>query len=118
MNNSIERMLELNTRIEKGTITPKKSANGVHRVANQQDLDKLIESYDQQLYGPSAEPVLKQEQAEKYDAKKEMERLKEIEAHGGRSAVNLEGRNIPKGIVESILNNPLDLKPIDPRKSK
>lgn len=114
-NNSIERMLELNTRIEKGTIAPKKSANGAHRVANQQDLDKLIESYDKQLYGPSAEPVLKQEQAEKYDAKKEMERLKEIEAHGGRSAVNLEGKNIPKGIVESILNNPLDLKPIDPR---
>ena len=44
-----------------------------------------------------------------------MEHLKEIEAHGGRNAVNLEGRNIPQGIVESILNNPLDLKPIDPR---
>ena len=44
-----------------------------------------------------------------------MEKLKEIEAHGGRGAVNLEGRNIPRGILESILNNPLDLKPIDPR---
>ena len=29
--------------------------------------------------------------------------------------MNLEGRNIPRDIVESILNNPLDLKPIDPK---
>lgn len=114
-NNSIERMLEINTRIEKGNITPKKSTNGGHRVANQQDLDKLIEDYDRQVYGPIPKPILKEGEQEKYDARKEMERLKEIDAHGGRSAVNLEGRNIPQGIVESILNNPLDLKPIDPR---
>lgn len=113
-NNSIERMLEINNRIEKGNITPKQTSKG-HRVANQQDLDRLIESYDNQVYGPSAEPILKENEAEKYDATKEMERLKQINAHGGRSAVNLEGRNIPQGIVESILNNPLDLKPIDPR---
>ena len=113
--NSIERMLELNNRIEKGNIAPKPTSNGGHRVANQKDLDALIENYDKQVYGPTAQPILKQEEAEKYDATKEMERLKEIDAHGGRSAVNLEGRNIPQGIVESILNNPLDLKPIDPR---
>lgn len=113
--NSIERMLELNNRIEKGNITPKRTSNGGHRVASQKDLDALIENYDKQVYGPTAQPILKQEEAEKYDATKEMERLKEIDAHGGRSAVNLEGRNIPQGIVESILNNPLDLKPIDPR---
>lgn len=115
MSNSIERMLEINNRIEKGNIAPKKSSNSGQRVASQQDLDKLIESYDQQVYGPSPKPILKEGEQEKYDAQKEMERLKEIEAHGGRSAVNLEGRNIPRGIVESILNNPLDLKPIDPR---
>ena len=114
-NNSIERMLEINTRIEKGNITPSKNTSGGHRVANQQDLDRLIENYDKQVYGPSPEPVLKENETEKYDATKEMERLKEIEAHGGRAAVNLEGRNIPRGIVESIINNPLDLKPIDPR---
>ena len=114
-NNSIERMLEINTRIEKGNIASKKSTNGGHRVANQQDLDKLIEDYDRQVYGPIPKPILKEGEQEKYDARKEMERLKEIDAHGGRSAVNLEGRNIPQGIVESILNNPLDLKPIDPR---
>jgi hypothetical protein len=108
-------MLEINTRIEKGNIASKKSTNGGHRVANQQDLDKLIEDYDRQVYGPIPKPILKEGEQEKYDARKEMERLKEIDAHGGRSAVNLEGRNIPQGIVESILNNPLDLKPIDPR---
>ena len=114
-NNSIERMLEINTRIEKGNIAPKKSSKKGHVVASQQDLDRLIENYDKQVYGPSPEPILKENEEEKYDAQKEMEHLKEIEAHGGRSAVNLEGRNIPQGIVESILNNPLDLKPIDPR---
>ena len=113
--NSIEKMLEINTRIEKGNITSTKGAVKGHKVANQQDLDRLIESYDQQVYGVSAEPVLKQNETPKYDARKEMEKLKEIEANGGRGAINLEGRNIPKGILESILNNPLDLKPIDPR---
>ena len=113
--NSIEKMLEINARIEKGNVTSTKGAVKGHKVANQQDLDRLIESYDQQVYGASVEPVLKQNEPPKYDARKEMEKLKEIEAHGGRGAVNLEGRNIPKGILESILNNPLDLKPIDPR---
>ena len=115
MNNSIERMLEINSRIEKGNVAPKQSSKGGHRVANQQDLDRLIENYDRQVYGPSPEPILKEGETERYDAQKEMERLKEIQEHGGRGAVNLEGRNIPQGIVESILNNPLDLKPIDPR---
>ena len=113
--NSIEKMLEISTRIEKGNTTSTKGAVKGHKVANQQDLDRLIESYDQQVYGASVEPVLKQNETPKYDARKEMEKLKEIEAHGGRGAVNLEGRNIPRGILESILNNPLDLKPIDPR---
>ena len=113
--NSIEKMLEISTRIEKGNTTSTNGAVNGHKVANQQDLDRLIESYDQQVYGASVEPVLKQNETPKYDARKEMEKLKEIEAHGGRGAVNLEGRNIPRGIIESILNNPLDLKPIDPR---
>lgn len=113
--NSIEKMLEINSRIEKGNINSTKGAAKGHKVANQQDLDRLIENYDNQVYGASAEPVLKQNETPKYDARKEMEHLKEIEAHGGRGAVNLEGRNIPRGILESILNNPLDLKPIDPR---
>ena len=113
--NSIEKMLEISTKIEKGNVTSTKGAVKGHKVANQQDLDRLIESYDKQVYGASVEPVLKQNETPKYDARKEMEKLKEIEAHGGRGAVNLEGRNIPRGILESILNNPLDLKPIDPR---
>jgi hypothetical protein len=108
-------MLEINTRIENGNVSPKKVSKGGHRITNQQDLDRLIENYDQQVYGPVQKPILKENEQQKYDATREMEHLKEIEAHGGRSAVNLEGRNIPQGIVESILNNPLDLKPIDPR---
>lgn len=112
-NNSIERMLELNNRIEKGNITPKRASNGGHSVMNQRDLDNLIENYDRQVYGPVVES--RKDEGEVYDASKEMERLKEIDAHGGRSAVNLEGKNMPQEILESILNNPLDLKPIDPR---
>lgn len=49
-NNSIERMLEINTRIEKGNITPKKGPKSGHKVANQQELDRLIENYDKQVY--------------------------------------------------------------------
>ncbi len=113
-NTSIERMLEINNRIEKGTLEPKRGASSGKRISSQQDLDRLIEDYDRQVYGPT--PVMpNKEKEEKYDATKEMERLKEISEHGGRSAVNLEGRNIPRNIVESIINNPLDLKPIDPR---
>ena len=73
--NSIEKMLEINTRIEKGNITSTKGAVKGHKVANQQDLDRLIESYDQQVYGVSAEPVLKQNEIPQYDATKEMEKL-------------------------------------------
>ena len=108
-------MLEINTKIEKGNVNPNTKNSG-RRIANQQDLDRLIESYDQQVYGPTTEPILKSGEQPKYDARAEMERLKEIEAHGGRGSVNLEGRNIPRDIVESILNNPLDLKPIEDTK--
>ena len=109
--NSIERMLEINNKIEKGNVdrTPKSNP----KVARtQQELDRLIESYDNMAYGPSQDL---NNDTEKYDPQKEMEYLKEVSERGGRGSVNLEGRNIPKGIVESILNNPLDLKPIDPK---
>lgn len=105
MSNSIEKMLEISTRIEKAT---NKKQPIQKKVVNQHDLDMLIENYDQQVYGPITET----KQEEKYSATAEMERLKEIEANGGRAAVNLEGRNIPRNIVESIINNPLDMPPV------
>ena len=112
MANDIERMLELNSKIEKGNIPTKQKT---HKVPTQKDLDRLVEDFDRQVYGPTPEPILKENQRKPYKAEEEMKMLKEIEERGGRQAVNLEGRNIPKGIVESILNNPLDLKPIDPK---
>lgn len=115
MGSTIERMLEINSRIEKGNIISNKNTNNGQHITNQQDLDRLIENYDKQVYGTTPNTVLKNEEKEKYDPQKEMQHLKEIAEHGGRGAVNLEGRNIPQGIVESILNNPLDLKPIDPK---
>lgn len=115
MGSTIERMLEINSRIEKGNIISNKKTNNGQHITNQQDLDRLIENYDKQVYGTTPNTVLKNEEKEKYDPQKEMQHLKEIAEHGGRGAVNLEGRNIPQGIVESILNNPLDLKPIDPK---
>ena len=105
-NSSIERMLELNNRLEKGKITTPKNPKKSYGASNKQDLDRIIEDFDRQVYGPTQ---LKEEEEEKYDPRKEYERLKEINAHGGRGAVNLEGRNIPKDIVESIINNPLDM---------
>lgn len=105
-NSSIERMLELNNRIEKSQTTPKKSINKGHRVSNKRDLDMIIEDFDRQVYGPIQKS---KEEEEKYDPRKELEHLKEINAKGGRGAVDLEGRSIPKEIVESILNNPLDM---------
>jgi hypothetical protein len=110
----LKKMLEINTRIEQGSgATPTNSRK--KNVASKQDLDRLIEDYDRQVYGPAA-----QTQGQKstgYSAEAEMQRLKEIEERGGRGAVNLEGKNIPKEIVESILNNPLDLNPdiVDPK---
>jgi len=109
-NNSFERMLEINKRIEKNNVTPAKKTN---RAKTQGELDSIIENFDKQVYGPTPEPVLQEGQKEKYDPNKEWKHLKEIEEHG-RGSVNLEGKNIPKDILESILNNPLDLKPIDP----
>lgn len=106
-------MLELNNRIEKGKNSV--SVNKRSRTVNQQALDEIVESFDKQVYGPIAEPILKEGEQKPYRAEDEMKMLKEIDANGGRKAVNLEGRNIPRGIVESILNNPLDLKPIDPK---
>lgn len=111
MATSIERMLELNTKIEKGQVSHSQENSG-YRVANKNDLDRLIENFDQQVYGQSVEPVMMEEKPHKYSAREEMERLKAVESNGGRGSVNLEGRNIPKEIVESIINNPLDMPPI------
>ena len=115
MANSIEKMLQINTQLEKGAGQIHKTGNngGGRRVASQQDLDRLIEQYDSQVFGPIPENMLQEQESHKYNAEEEMKRLKEIEAQGGRPAINLEGRNIPREIVESIINNPLDLKPIE-----
>lgn len=115
MANSIEKMLQINTQLEKGAGQIHKTGNnsGGRRVASQQDLDRLIEQYDSQVFGAIPENMLQEQESHKYNAEEEMKRLKEIESQGGRPAINLEGRNIPKEIVESIINNPLDLKPIE-----
>lgn len=112
-NNAIERMLQINTQLEKSA----PSQQPMHRKAvNQEDLNRIIESYDQQVYGPIVETNNGNQQP-KWSAQAEMERLKEIESKGGRSAVDLTGKNIPANILESIINNPLDLSPSisDPR---
>lgn len=111
-NSSIERMLEINNKLEKGSVSKSQSTNSPKRVATQQDLDRLIENYDSQMYGPSVEPIIKQEERKPYNAEEEFERIRKMEENGGRAAVNLDGRNIPKNIVESIINNPLDMPTI------
>lgn len=105
--NVIDRMLQINTQLEELTSGSKQPSQ--RKPVNQNDLNRIVENYNQQAYG---QPQYVQEPQERYDPNKEMERLKQINEAGGRAAVNLEGRNIPKSIVESILNNPLDLNPI------
>lgn len=108
-NNSIEKMLEISNKLEKGSVSKSQNTNSPKMVATQQDLDRLIENYDKQVYGPTAESVLKQGEHKPYSAEEEFERIRKMEENGGRGAVNLEGRNIPRNIVESIINNPLDM---------
>ena len=105
-NSSIQRMLELNTRLENSKSTRKGKINERRGISNKEDLDMLIQEYDQKVYGP---PQQSEEDKERYDPRKELEHLKQINANGGRSVVNLEGKNIPKEILESILDNPLDM---------
>lgn len=116
MASDIQRMLEISTKIEKGETQQQR--NRPTSVSSQRELDKLIENYDNALYGPNVEPIMAEQQYKKYDAKEEMEHLKKIQESGGRPAVNLEGRNIPRGIVESILNDPLDIPTEDTEMDK
>ena len=44
--NSIEKMLEISTKIEKMGVSPQKGSTNMHRVSTKQDLDQLIENYD------------------------------------------------------------------------
>ena len=107
MANSIEKMLEINSRITNGE-TSRKSGQQQYRAATQTDLDRIIEGFDKQVYGPMEEVIVQEGQMPRYDADTEMKRLKEIE-NNGRAAVDLEGKNIPRKILESILENPLDM---------
>ena len=109
----IQKMLELNSRLEKGNDSVKVRQS---QAPQHHDLDMLIENLDQQVYGPPSEaPVFMEDGRKKYDPTEEMKRLKEIEESGGHREINLEGKNIPKNILESIINNPLDLPVIDPQ---
>lgn len=113
-NTSIERMLEINSRLGNGDASQRKVSDRKVNVRSKEELDSLIENIDRQVYGPT--PVQPNEGiSEKYDPKKEMKKLKEIQEHGGRGAVDLEGKSIPREIAESIINNPLDIFPIDPK---
>ena len=113
--NSIERMIALNKKVEGGGIEqPRKSSAGNGMTArSQHDLDAIIENFDRQVYGPS--PVMEEDNSKPkpYSAEKEMEYLKEVKKNGGRGSVDVSKRNMPKEILESILNNPLDDIPLD-----
>lgn len=102
----LQRMLEINNRVENGGNTAVQKAKNR---PSSQDLDNIIESYDQMVYGN--QPVLINEEERPYSADEEYEKLREI-AEKGRKPINLEGKKIPKYIVEDILSNPLDVKPM------
>lgn len=105
-NDAINRMLEINKRIEKATPQQGNTAKRNHLATNKKDVDTIIEEYDNQVYGPA---INETKESEAYNARKEMEYLKEIRTNGRRANINLEDRKIPKDIVDSILTNPLDM---------
>lgn len=109
--NSIEKMLELNTMIESGQKSSK-SDNNSYRVTNKQDLDSLIENIDNQVYGQVVTEDPRKEKRKEYNAKEELALLEKLESGDYQPELNLEGRGMPKEIIESIINNPLYLKPI------
>lgn len=109
--NSIERMLQLNTKLE----SINETAQQPHKSLTTSDVDRIVEQYDQQVFGPTTEIPLKEGEHPRYDPNAEMERLKKIAESGSTPIVDVENTKIPKTIIESIINNPLNLKPLDPR---
>jgi len=108
----IQKMLEINSRLEKGGSN---TSSNQSQFLHSSDLDSLIESIDQQVYGePSNEPITMKDGREKYDPEKEMRYLKEIQEKGGHRQMNIEGRNMPKEILDSFINNPIEVPVIDP----
>ena len=109
--NSIERMLQLNSKLE----SVNESAQRPHKPLTSSDVDRIVEQYDQQVFGPTTEIPLKEGERPHYDPNVEMERLKKIAENGSTPTLDVENSKIPKTIIESIINNPLNLKPLDPR---
>lgn len=104
--NDIQKMLEINQKVESGGAFNNKK----------DDYHRMIENYD----GQYQQPIMIQEDMKPYSAQEDMERIKKIEKDGGYlKPESLKDRKIPKEIIESIINEPLNIKPIDdPRMQK
>lgn len=83
------------------------------------DIDKLLESMEDDIHGPSVAVP----QSQGYDPNAEMERIKKIQENGGMIPQEYAQRSgMPRAIVESIMANPCNLDPSiidsDPRREE
>lgn len=106
-NENLKRMLELSKKVS-STTTPQATARPASQLTEAEksrymsEFDTQVNNLDEQVYGKyhPKEGI--------YDADREMEILKQ----GPRKpAIDLAKSQLPKNIVESILNNPLDMDP-------
>lgn len=91
----LQRMLEINTRIEK------KTSSGAR--------DQIIEAYSQIPDSSHLVPPQEAYNPEDYNPNAEMERIKESYSHGGPKPLDIDKKKIPKYIVEEMLRNPIDM---------
>ena len=86
--NSLQRMLEINSRFDSGE--------------KLNTYDSISQTFNENMYGDQLIPM--DAQREEYHAEDEMERIK-----GHMKPVDLEKKKIPSYIVEEILKNPIDV---------
>ena len=110
MSNNIERMLEISRKLENKTASSTNNPTTQNSAYSGNGLDNMIQQYDAAVYGPPS-TTYSEEEMGRYSAEKELERITKMKENGSASNLHLEGRGIPKSIVESIINNPLISEP-------
>lgn len=110
MSNNIERMLEISRKLEDKTASSTRNPTTQNAAYGGNGLDNMIQQYDAAVYGPPS-TTYSEEEMGKYSVEKELERITKMKENGATSNLHLEGRGIPKSIVESIINNPLISEP-------
>lgn len=111
-NNKLQQMLDISNRMEKASSGNKRNTVNV-RTANPQKIDEMIQRMDEQVYGKYEKPK------EEYDPNEEMESIRKRISEGVKP--NIINSKMPQGIIQSLIENPLDINPSiveDPKMTK